>query len=129
MTENRVRDWGGQRKRRSHERAERLIEAIVRRCDDGFVKTAIGLDRVVVTGCRLPHEAVSLANSGKLSCVRSPRCEGGRRRLEAQPEFEELNDDSAIGRTLSQPSQHIRIKKVPVGDGPPLRTPPRGRAG
>ena len=23
MTENRVRDWGGQRKRRSHERAER----------------------------------------------------------------------------------------------------------
>src|ERR1700722_803977 len=79
MTENRVRDWGGQRKRRSHERAERLIEAIVRRCDDGFVKTAIGFDRVVVTGGRLPHEAVSLANSGKLSCVRSPRCEGGRR--------------------------------------------------
>ena len=83
MTEDRIRDGGSQRKRRSHERAERLIEAIVRRRDDGFVETAIGLDGVVVTGCRLPHEAVSLANSSQLSCVRAPRCEGSRLRLEA----------------------------------------------
>src|SRR5271169_3833056 len=125
MTENRVRDWGGQRKRRSHERSEWLIEAIVRRRDDAFVETAIGFDGVVVTGCRLPHEAVSLANSGKLSYVRSPRCEGGRLRLEAQPEFEEFNDNSAIGGALTQPSQHIRIKKVPIGDWPHLRAPSR----
>ena len=83
MTEDRVRDGGSQRKRRSHERTERLIEAIVRRRDDGFVETAIGFDGVVVTGCRLPHEAISFANSGKLSWVRAPRCEGGRLRLEA----------------------------------------------
>ena len=44
MTEDRVGDRGGQRKRRSHERAERLIEAIVRRRDDGFMETAIGFD-------------------------------------------------------------------------------------
>ena len=39
MTEDRVGDGGGQRKRRPHERPERLIEAIVRRRDDGFVET------------------------------------------------------------------------------------------
>ena len=44
MTEDRVGDRGGQRKRRSHERTERLIEAIVRRRDDGFMETAIGFD-------------------------------------------------------------------------------------
>ena len=128
MTENRVGDRGGQRKCRSHECAERLIEAIVRRRDDGFMETGIGLDGVVVTGCRRPHEAVSLLDSGKLSGVRSPRREGGRRRLEAQPEFEEFNDNSAVGRTLSQPSQHIGIKKVPIGDWPHLRAPPRAGA-
>jgi ABC-type branched-subunit amino acid transport system ATPase component len=55
-----------------------------------IMETAIGFDGVVVTGCRRPHEAVSLLDSGKLSGVRSPRREGGRRRLEAQPEFEEF---------------------------------------
>src|SRR6202453_4660060 len=100
MTEDRVGDGGCQRERRSHQRPKRLIEAIVCRRNDGFVESAIGFDGVVVTGCRLPHEAVSLADSGKLSWVRAPRCEGGRLRLEAQPEFEEFNDNSAIGGAL-----------------------------
>ena len=45
MTEDRVRDGGSERKRRSYERAKRLIEAIVRRRDDGFMERAIGLRR------------------------------------------------------------------------------------
>jgi hypothetical protein len=124
MTEYCVGNGGGQRKRRSHQRAERLIEAVVGRHDDTFMKAAIRFDGIEVTRCRLPHEAVSLLDSGKLSWVPSPRRKRGRRRLEAQPEFEEFNDNCAVGRTLSQPPQHIRIKKVPIGDWPDLRTSP-----
>ena len=110
--------------RRSHERPERLIEAIVRRRDDGFVETAIGFDGVVVTGFRLPHEAVSLANSRKLSCVRLPRCEGGRRRLEAQPEFEELELKQGVGadaveRLVARFGLPLVIKPLRI-DLPPL---------
>jgi hypothetical protein len=56
--------------------------------------------------------------------VGAARRESGRLWLETQTQLEKFNDDFSVGGSHAEPSQDIRIKEVPVGNGTHLGAAP-----